>query len=68
MPMVSELKVIDDDNAPFGTFDVGDTVRLVDPGPRWVGKVDMWVKILSITESTDAPVATLTVTRADKGE
>ena len=68
MPMVSELKVIDDDNAPFGTFDVGDTVRLVDPGPRWVGKIDMWVKILSITESTDAPVATLTVTRADKGE
>lgn len=68
MPVVSELKVIDDDNAPFGSFDVGDDIRLVDYSGRWAGPIDMWVRILSITESTDAPVATLTVTRSDKGE
>lgn len=68
MPMVSELKVINDDNAPFGAFDVGDEIRLIDNSGRWAGSIDMWVRILSITESTDAPVATLTVTRSDKGE
>lgn len=68
MPMISELTVIDDDNAEFGSFDVGDEIRLIDNTGRWAGPIDMWVRILSITETTDAPVATLTVTRSDKGE
>jgi len=68
MPLVTELKVIDDDNARFGTFDVGDEIRLIDSSGRWAGTIDMWVRILAITETTEAPVATLTVTRSDKGE
>lgn len=68
MPMVSELKVMDSDNARFGTFDLGDEIRLIDRSGRWAGNLDMWVRILSITESTDSPVATLTVSRSDKGE
>lgn len=68
MPQVTELVVMDDDNAPFGSFDVGDEIRLFDPSGRWAGTVDMWVRILSITESTDSATAALTVTRADLGE
>ena len=68
MPMVTELKILDDDNAPFGSFDVGDEIRLIDNSGRWAGQIDMWVRILSITESTDAPIATLTVVRSDQGE
>lgn len=68
MPLVTEIKVIDDDNARFGTFNVGDEIRLIDSSGRWAGTIDMWVRILAITETTEAPVATLTVTRSDKGE
>lgn len=68
MPQVGELVIVDDDNAPFGTFDVGDEIRLIDPGQRWAGPVDMWVRILSITEDTESPTASLTVTRTDIGE
>lgn len=68
MPMVTELKIMDDDNAPFGSFDVGDEIRLIDNSGRWAGAIDMWVRILSITETTEDPIATLTVTRSDQGE
>lgn len=68
MPQITDLTVRDDDNAPFGTFEVGDEIRVTDTSGRWAGTVDMWVRILAITESTEAAVATLTVTRADKGE
>lgn len=68
MPQVTELVVRDDGNAPFGSFDVGDEVRLFDPSGRWAGTVDMWVRIVSITESSDSATAQLSVTRADIGE
>lgn len=68
MPQITELVVRDMDNAPFGSFDVGDEVRLIDQTGRWAGTIDMWVRILSITETTESATATLTVTRADIGE
>lgn len=60
---VSTLTVRDHPNAPLGTWQVGDDIRLVGSGAGWAKDLDVWVRVLSDDLDTDRGRATLTVTR-----
>jgi hypothetical protein len=62
LPDVTEITVT------RATPGLGDEIRLLGSGTGWAGKLDVWVRVLSITRSPDdTDRATLTVRRADKG-
>lgn len=48
-------------NAPFGKFDVGDTIRVQAPNFPWLGDVDEWHRIISMTYVDGAPTMDLTL-------
>lgn len=63
---VSTILVMDHPNAPLGTWQVGDDIRLLGSGAGWGGDVDMWVRVLSDDIDPERRRATLTVTRAER--
>lgn len=57
-------KIVIDPNhphAPFGKFDVGDTIRIQAPNFPWLGSVDEWHRIISISYQDGAPTMELGV-------
>ena len=63
---LSTLTVMDHPNAPLGSWQVGDDIRVVGSGAGWGGGVDMWVRVLSDETEPETGRATLTVTRAER--
>ena len=64
---VKAITVMDHPNAPLGSWEPGDTVRLLGSGSGWAADLDMQVRVLSTTFSPGGATASLTVTRADGG-
>ena len=64
---VKAITVMDHPNAPLGSWEPGDTVRLLGSGNGWAADLDMQVRVLSTTFSPGGATASLTVTRADGG-
>lgn len=64
---VKQLVVRDHPNAPLGSWQPGDTIHVVGARTGWAAGLDMWVRILSTTTNPATDVATLTVTRTEKG-
>ena len=63
MPSVADMTVLDHPNAPFGTFDVGDSI-FVQASNSWFADTDMWVRITSITYTPgEGETAKLTVVK-----
>ena len=62
---VSSLTINDSALAPFGSWKVGDEVRLIGPA-WWGGHLDQYVRILSETVNDGTQAVTLSVIRADK--
>ena len=62
---VSSLTIKDSTLAPFGSWRVGDEVRLIGPA-WWGGNLDQYVRILSETVNDGTQSVTLSVIRADK--
>lgn len=46
-------------NAPFGSFDVGDSIRIQAKDFPWYGDIDEWHRIISITFKNDEPTIEL---------
>ncbi|GAA1361362.1 hypothetical protein GCM10009637_05290 [Brevibacterium luteolum] len=64
-PDVTELKILDHPNAPLGTVEPGDDIKLTTK-PGWHDRLDVWVKVLAVTITPEQPTTTLTVRRAEK--
>ena len=64
---IRQLVVRDHPNAPLGSWQPGDTIHVVGARTGWAAGMDMWVRVLSTTTNPATDVATLTVTRTEKG-
>lgn len=64
-PDLDVLEVVDHPNAPLGSYDAGDQIR-VRTRAGWSGELDLWVRILSLTIRPETNTTTLTVARAEK--
>lgn len=62
---VESIEVIEHPNAPVGSWQVGDEIRIQGGGSGWAGGLDLWVRVLDFTYAT-ADRATLTVMRAGR--
>lgn len=58
------IVVTDHPNAPLGSCQVGDEIRIEGQGD-WLG-VDTWTRVISISWAPDRPTAEYTVARSDK--
>jgi len=59
---ISFSKITIDPNhphAPFGSFDVGDNIRVQAPNFPWKGSIDQWHRIISITYQDGSPTMDL---------
>lgn len=61
VPQITEVKIRDHPNAVFGTWDVGDEIRVDSRSVPWVGDFSQWVRVVSQTWDTDRDEMTLTV-------
>lgn len=60
---ISSIEVRDHENAPFGSWVVGDDIRVQATVP-WLGDVDLWCRIVSWQRTSDS-TATLRLARSD---
>lgn len=58
---VVDVKVRDHANAVFGTWDVGDEIKIDSRSIPWVGEFSQWVRVVSQTWDVDRDEMTLTV-------
>ncbi|NHN55767.1 hypothetical protein G9U51_08255 [Calidifontibacter sp. DB0510] len=64
---VKQLVVRHHPNAPLGSWQPGDQIRLVGAVSGWASRLDLWVRVLETQISPDTgDVATLTVTRSER--
>lgn len=63
---ISTLTVADHPNAPLGSWQVGDDIRIQGNDAGWAGGLDLWVRVLSDELDPETGRATLTVTRAER--
>lgn len=62
---ITSVTVRDHPNAPLSAFDPGDDI-LVQADLPWVGKVRLWVRVLTVTEAdADPTIAVLATRRSD---
>lgn len=62
---ISTLIVRDHQNAPIGSWNLGDEILVQGAGVGWAGDLSLWVRILEFTYATKGEeTATLTVARA----
>lgn len=65
LPDFSTLVVTDHENAPVGSYDVGDEIQVQTRG-GWHDGLDLWVRIIAITTDPETMKDTLSVVRTDK--
>jgi hypothetical protein len=64
-PDIVEISVLDNPNAPYGSYTVGDEI-FIQTAKGWTDDLELWCRILSIRFRPDDNAATLTVVRSDK--
>lgn len=64
-PDMSSLVVRNHKNAPLGSYDAGDQIR-VRTRAGWAGGRDLWLRILSLRIEPETDTTTLTVARVEK--
>lgn len=63
---VNEIRVREHDNAPLGSYSVGDDIY-VQGAFGWASDIALWCRVMAIKISPDSPdVATLTLSRVDR--
>lgn len=62
---ITDLLVVDHDNARMGTFDVGDEI-LVTTGGGWSGSMDIWCKVIALEIDPDSDSMLIQVVRTEK--
>ena len=65
---VKQLLVRDHPNAPIGSWQVGDSIRLMGARTGWDAGLDLWVRVLEWSVDPDSSTATLTVTRTERSQ
>lgn len=61
---ITEVRLIEHPNAPLGALALGDDVFVQTFLPSW-GPVELWVRILSITQDETGDTALLSTSRSD---
>lgn len=65
LPDFSTIVVRDHENAPIGSYNLGDQIQVKTTG-GWHAGLDLWVRIIAITTDPEKMTDTLSVVRTDK--